>query len=65
MEINRAMAQKISSIRYSLGIEALKKSLGQDAQSISVLLQAFRSTNAKVMESSVSPHKGRNIDISI
>ena len=65
MEINRAMQQSISSIRRSIGIETLKKSLYQDAQSINALLQGFQAANAKAMESSVTPHKGGNIDVRV
>jgi NRPS condensation-like uncharacterized protein len=65
MEINNHMQQNISSIRNALGIAALKKTLSQDAQSMNILLQGFRNTNAKIMEKSVTPHKGGNIDISV
>ncbi len=65
MEINRALQGNISSIRHALGIHVLKKSLGQDAQTISALLQGMHKANAKTMEMSVVPHKGRNIDISV
>ncbi len=65
MEINRSMQQSISSIQRSIGIETLKKSLSQDAQSMSALLQGFQATNAKAMESSVTPHKGGSIDVRV
>lgn len=65
MEITNAQVQSISSIRRAIGIETLKRSLNQDAQSMTVLLRGFQATNAKVMESSVTPHKGGNIDIRV
>lgn len=65
MEINNAMTQSISSIRHAIGIATLKKSLSQDTASMSSLLQGFQNTNAKIMEHSVSPHKGSTIDISV
>lgn len=65
MEINNTMQQSLSSIRRSIGMEALKKSLAQDMQSMSALLQGFQAANAKVMESSVTPHKGGNIDVRV
>lgn len=65
MEINRAMAQNIGRIRYALGIEAIKKSLSQDARSMNALLHGFRTTNAKIAENSVTPHKGGTIDVKI
>jgi hypothetical protein len=59
------MVQYISSARHALAIAALRKNLGQDAQTMHALLQGFRDTNARVMESSVTPHKGGNIDIRV
>jgi hypothetical protein len=65
MEINNALQHNIGSIRQAIGIATLKKTLSQDAQSMNALLQGFQSTNAKIMESSVSPHKGGSIDIRV
>ncbi|NLK86754.1 MAG: putative motility protein [Clostridiaceae bacterium] len=65
MEITNAQVQSISSIRRAIGIETLKKSLNQDAQSMSALLQGFQAANAKAMEISVTPHKGGSIDIRV
>ncbi len=65
MEITNAQVQSISSIRRAIGIETMKKSLSQDAQSMNALLQGFHAANAKTMESSVTPYKGGNIDIRV
>lgn len=65
MEINNSMQQSISSIQQAIGIATLKKSLGQDAQTMAALLQGFQSTNAKIMENSVTPYKGGTIDIRV
>jgi hypothetical protein len=65
MEINNSMQQSISSIREAIGVATLKKSLSQDAQSMSALLQGFQSTNARIMENSITPHKGGTIDIRV
>ncbi len=65
MEINNQLQQSISSIRSAIGIATLRKSLGQDAQSMNALLRAFQETNARAVEISVTPHKGGNIDISV
>lgn len=65
MEINNYMQQSISSIRQAIGIATLKKSLGQDAQTMSALLEGFQNTNIKIMESSVTPYKGGTIDIRV
>lgn len=63
MEINNAMQQSIGSIRQAIGVATLKKSLSQDTQSMAALLQGFQNTNAKMLERSVAPHKGKSIDI--
>jgi len=65
MEINNSMQQSLSSIHQAIGIATLKKSLSQDAQSMAALLQGFQSTNARIMENSVTPHKGGTIDIRV
>jgi hypothetical protein len=65
MDITNAQLQSISSIRSAISIETLKKSLGQDVQSMTTLLQGFEAANAKAMERSVAPHLGGNIDISV
>ncbi len=65
MEINRAMVQNISSIRHAISIATLKKTLSQDAQSMNALLQGFQNTNAKIMESSITPHKGGSVDVRV
>lgn len=63
--VNKVMVQHISSIRSALTVAALRKNLGQDAQTMNVLLQDFRNTNARIMENSVTPHKGGNIDVRV
>ncbi|MFY9567654.1 MAG: hypothetical protein WAP56_00645 [Acetivibrionales bacterium] len=63
--VNRVMVQHISSIRSALTVAALRKNLGQDARTMNVLLQDFRNTNARIMENSVTPHKGGNIDVRV
>lgn len=63
--VNKVMVQHISSIRSALTVAALRKNLGQDARTMNVLLQDFRNTNARIMENSVTPHKGGNIDVRV
>jgi len=65
MEINRMLQGNISSIRHAMGIHVLKKQLGQDAQTMSALLEGMQKANARTMEMSVTPHKGRYVDISV
>jgi hypothetical protein len=63
MEINNIMQNDITSVRQSIGISLIKKSVNQDAQSISALLEGMQAANAKTLEHSVTPHKGGGIDI--
>lgn len=65
MEINTMLQQNISSLRQAISISNLKKAMHQDAQSVDTLLQGMQQASAKVMESSVTPHKGSTIDIRI
>lgn len=65
MEINNALLNNINSIRHAAVIAMLRKTMNQDALSMSRLLQGFRDTNKKIMENSITPHKGGNIDIKV
>jgi len=65
MSVNGMMVQYIGSIRQALAVAALRKNLGQDVRTMDALLQGFQNTNAKIMENSVTPHKGGNIDIRV
>jgi hypothetical protein len=65
MEINNALEQNIGSIRQAIGISVLRKSMNQDTQTMAALLQGMQSANGKIMENTVTPYKGGNIDIRI
>jgi hypothetical protein len=65
MEINNALLNNITSIRHAISIAMLRKTMNQDAVSVLGLLQGFRNTNEKIMENSVTPYKGGNIDIKV
>lgn len=62
MEINNALLNNINSIRHATSIAMLRKIMHQDALSMQKLLQGFGNTNRKIMEHSVTPHKGGSID---
>ena len=65
MEINNAMMQNLSSVRSAINISNLSKSMKQDSLSMAMLLEGMEAANAKVLENSVTPHIGGNIDISV
>ena len=65
MEINNMLRQNIDSIRQAIGISTLKKAMHQDASTVASLLQGMQQATAKIMENSVTPGKGGNIDIRV
>ncbi len=65
MEINNIMQNDITGIRQAIGVSLLKKSMNQDAQSMSALLEGMQAANVKTLENSVTPHKGGSIDVRV
>lgn len=65
MGIGSIGQESIYSLKQALNITTMRKSMNQDAQTVASLLQGMESTNAKVMESSVTTHKGGNIDLRV
>lgn len=57
--------ESLSSIKQALSIATMRKSMNQDASTVASLLDGMKQANAKVMEQSVTPHKGGNIDIKL
>ena len=53
------------SLQQALGVAALRKSMNQDKQTMTALLNDMTDVNAKTMEQSVTPGKGSNIDIRV
>ncbi|MBE0451366.1 MAG: YjfB family protein [Clostridia bacterium] len=49
--------QGLTSIKQALGMANLQKAMSQDAESMDALV--------KMMEQSVTPHKGQNVDIKL
>lgn len=65
MNISSAIQQNTYSIRQAIGMANLKKAMNQDAQTVATLIHDMQAINAKIMENSVTPHRGSNIDINI
>ena len=63
MEINSMMQANIYSIRQAIGIATMQKALNQDAAGVEMLTENMNEMSRKIMENSVSPHLGGNIDI--
>lgn len=55
--------ENLQSVREALGIANLRKAMNQDAQSVTMIIDAMEEATAKAMELSVTPYKGSNIDI--
>lgn len=62
MEINNMLQANINSVRQAIGMVTLRKALNQDAQSVAILMEGMQAANVKIMESSITPYKGGNID---
>ena len=65
MTFSSISAATLSSLYQALNNSVLQKSMNQDALSVSSLLQGMKDANAKVMEQSVTPHKGKSIDVRV
>lgn len=58
-------AESLSSLKSALGMSMMQKTMNKDAQGMAILMQGMEETNTKIMEQSVTPHKGGNVDIKI
>ncbi|MCX7745621.1 MAG: YjfB family protein [Clostridia bacterium] len=65
MEMGSIHAESLGSVRQALSVAALRKSMNQDAATVNTLLNDMQANTAKIMENSVTPHKGGNIDIKV
>lgn len=65
MELSNYLSASTYSVQRALAYVTLQKTLNQDQQSVSTLISGLEKSNAKVMEASVSPHKGKNVDITL
>ena len=59
------MMSNIQSVRQAIGMANLRNAMNQDALSVDTILQGMSDASAKILEHSVSPHKGNYIDIKI
>lgn len=63
MEISNMIQENIYSIRQAIGMATMKKAMNQDAAGVEMLAQNMNEMSRKIMENSVSPHLGSNIDL--
>jgi len=64
MDISNVMAENLSSLKSAIGTSVLRKAMSKDSQAVDALLQGMEQSSAKILEASVTPHKGGSIDIS-
>jgi len=55
----------LQSVRAALGVAALQKAMNRDAQTVTKIFEGMEESTAKLMELSVTPHKGANIDTTV
>lgn len=65
MDISSIPIESLNSVKQALNIATLRKSMNQDAQTVGTLLSDMKDTNSKILEHSVTPHKGGSIDVSV
>lgn len=65
MNVGSMYNESLRSLRTALNVTTLRKAMHQDAQTMSVLLGDMQTANAKIMEHSVTPHKGGNVDVRV
>lgn len=58
-------ASNLQSVRQALGMANIRTAMKQDAVSVAYIVKNLQEMNAKLMEMSVTPHKGSNIDLRI
>jgi len=62
MEVNSYQVENLQSIQSTLSLAAMDMAMGQDAQSMTAMLEDMEQIS-KDLERSITPHKGGNIDI--
>ncbi|WP_010248100.1 putative motility protein [Acetivibrio cellulolyticus] len=65
MNMSSIPLESLNSVRQAIDIATLRKSMNQDAQTVGTLINNMQEVNSKVLEHSVTPHKGSSIDVSV
>lgn len=64
MSISSFQMENLQGLQSALSLNALDKAIGQDAQSMTALLEDMEQISRN-LERSVTPHKGGNIDMKL
>ncbi|MCT4566326.1 MAG: putative motility protein [Maledivibacter sp.] len=62
MNISAYQTENLQSVQSALSMAAMDMAMGQDAQSMTAMVEDMEQVS-KALERSVAPHKGGNIDI--
>lgn len=65
MNMSNIPLDYLPSLKQALNIVVLRKSLNQDAHAVDTLIRDMAEVNVKILEHSVTPHKGSSIDASV
>ncbi len=65
MNMSSIPLESLNSVQQALNIATLRKSMNQDAQTATTLISDMKDANSKILEHSVTPHKGSSIDVSV
>ena len=65
MELSASSQMSLNSLKQALGIATMRKALNKDAATVSTLINDMKVANTKIMENSVTPHKGGKIDVKL
>lgn len=62
MDISSAMQNQIASVQQAMGMHSLQKSMNQDGQTVSKLLEGMKETSQEVQKAA-GDHRGNNINV--
>ncbi len=65
MEIGNASTEALQSVQQAINMTMMRKSMNKDAQTVATLLDGMQAANTRIMEQSVTPHKGGSIDVRV
>ncbi|AOT72232.1 putative motility protein [Geosporobacter ferrireducens] len=65
MDISSYAAQGLYSVQRAVSMAMLQKTMHMDSTTVGTLMQDMVNVNKSIMENSVTPHIGGNVDISL
>ncbi len=65
MDFNVLQQFTMEPLSQAINIYTIKKAIAQKTESVANVIDILKNSNTQIMESSITPHKGSNIDIKI